>query len=240
MSQQLFSYEPVSRLNRNRPFQEKVVADPRTESRPLNDTPSYFHRLEESTAPLYYNINLDYNSYCHDNVGHDYNTVTDSIFPREVHHTSRMAAVENVNGLKMLDASSRMQERTRKGYGNITNSVMAVSHCLACKKCNAGLPCECDHCKSEEPGSMDAVRPGVISQNSLDTRNFNGCSDLNGIFINRFDFLCQNPQDTDKIMFYNNNRRLGEETRLDARDTYPYGTKGIAGHKSPQDKTCWQ
>lgn len=243
-----FSYVPMTRKSRNRPFQEKLYDDGRVCSRPLNDTPSYFHRLDESTAPLYYNINPNYNSYCRDNVGHDYDVTTASMFPRDVKRTSKMASIENMNSLKMLDASSRMQERTRKGYGNITNSVMAVSNCMSCDGCNKGVPCDCEHCKGGSCYSDDnACRPGVTSKNSLDTRNFDGCSDLNGIFINRFDFLCQNPQDLDRVVFYDNNRRLGEETRLDMRDNYPDGVQGISnasigasGFKRPEDNTCWQ
>jgi hypothetical protein len=61
-------------------------------------------------------------------------------------------------------------------------------------------------------------RPGIIPVESLDTRSFDGCNDLNGLYINRWDHLCHNPQDPARWAFYPGNRRLGAETRLDMKD----------------------
>ncbi len=232
-----FTFEDKTRNQRNRPFQQKYVDDYRFSKRPINDTGAYFQRLEEANGPGDYMLNKNYVSMCDTSPPFGYSVKDTGMFPRTIKRSQKMESLQDMNSLKMLDADLEMRSKTRKGYGNVTNSVLSLSNCRICGNCDEGLPCKCKHCEKKMHGanSMDVCRPGVISKNSLDTRNFNGCSDLNGIFINRFDFLCQNPQDPNRILFYNSNRRLGEETRLDMRDNYPSGMKGIDGYKKGQE-----
>jgi len=87
-----------------------------------------------------------------------------------------------------------------------------------------GLCHQEDSVENFEVGSQECL-PGLVPMEAQDTRQFGPCRDTNGLFINRFDFLCQNPQEEDRVIFYKNNRRLGEETRLDMKDNYPHGVR---------------
>lgn len=182
-------------------------------TRLIHDDCAYKHRLYESTSPLLYQINqVAYESCnkCH------------MAYPGYVGNLGGQGF--GIGGDRVdIDSDLRGQTRITSRCPSHKYNPYSYAYCGKCSKCNAGLPCGCKHCKTRDVSELADCRPGIVPVESLDTRNFDGCSDLNGIFINRFDHLCQNPQDLSKVIFYDNNRRLGEETRLDMRDSYPRG-----------------
>jgi hypothetical protein len=185
-------------------------------TRHINDDCAYKHRLYESTSPLMYQINpIAYESCskCHMAYpgflgtlgGHGFGIGPDRVD---------------------VDSDLRQQTRILTRCPTHRYNPYSYSYCYQCQNCNSGLPCGCAHCKTKDVSNLKDCRPGIIPIESQDTRQWNACSQLNGLFINRFEHLCQNPQVQGRWQFYPNNRRLGEETRLDMRDSYPIDASG--------------
>ena len=177
-------------------------------TRGIYDDCAYKRRLHESTSPLLYNINpIAYESCkkCH------------MAYPG---FTGQMGGQGFGIGPDRIDIDTDLRGQTRL----LTNcpshkyNPHANSYCSDCQNCNAGLPCGCQNCKTRDISELGDCRPGIIPVESLDTRSFDGCNDLNSFYINRWDHLCHNPQDPNRIFFYPGNRRLGAETRLDMKD----------------------
>ena len=145
-------------------------------SRLIHDDCAYKHRLYESTSPLMYRINpvfAEACSKCH--MGYPGFIGTLGGFGFGV-------------GPDRIDIDSDLRGETRLITKCPTHKYNPNSYiyCSKCSNCNAGLPCGCAHCKHSDVSHLQDCRPGIVPIESLDTRNFNGCSDLNGIFINLF------------------------------------------------------
>ena len=201
-------------------------------TRGIYDQCAYNHRLMESTSPLGYQINpIAYES-CHK---------CHQAYPGFVGH---LGGVGFGIGPDRVDMESDIRGQTRllsrcpsKKY-----DPTKYKNCNTYEKFEGGLPCGDNKVNVNDMSYMPDCTPGILPTESLDSRNFNGCSDLNGIFINRFDHVCANPQDPNRVFFYKNtNRRLGEETRLDMKDRYPYGPRGLVdcmNMKLPNREPC--
>jgi hypothetical protein len=92
-----------------------------------------------------------------------------------------------------------------------------LENCKSCDNCNQGLPCGCYHCKDtktqnklNETSDCDKLIPEY-------TRINKPCNIFNGISINRFNPLCEDLQDTNKIQ---SNSYIGTNTRLQVKDTF--------------------
>ena len=180
----------------------------RSLTRLIHDDCSYKHRLFESTSPLLYNINpvsVEHCKKCH--MGYPGFVGTLGGFGFGV-------------GPDRVDVDSDLRGQTRifSKCPSHKYNPHSYTYCGSCENCDKGLPCDCTHCKTKDVSDLNECRPGIIPLEAVENRNFNACSDLNGIFINRWDHLCQNPQVPGRWELYKNNRRLGEETRLDQRD----------------------
>lgn len=177
-------------------------------TRGIHDDCAYKQKLYESTSPLLYQLNpVAYESCNKCHMG----------YPGFI---GKLGGDGFGIGPDRIDIDSDLRGQTRLLSKCPTHKYNphAYSYCNRCEKCNLGLPCGCDHCRTRDVSHLNDCRPGIIPIESLDTRSFNACSDLNGVFINRFDYLCHNPQDPTRIFMYPDNRRLGEETRLDMKD----------------------
>lgn len=187
-------------------------------TRGIYDKCAYNQRLHESTSPLNYVINPVYSetaSKCHQPY---------------VGYLGSLGGAGYGVGSDRIDLESDIMGKTRllSKCPSHSYNPHSYSYCGACPNCSAGMPCNCSHCKTTDINNLQDCNPAILPVESLDSRNWNACSDLNGVFINRFDYLCQNPQDPNRVIFYKNtNRRLGEETRLDIKDKYPYGPRGM-------------
>lgn len=87
-------------------------------------------------------------------------------------------------------------------------------NCDKCCNCNVGIPCGCSHCKKNKMTTLKECN------NFLDpeyTRVKKSCNIFSGININRFDLLCEDFQDINKIQ---DNCYIGSNTRLNVRDLY--------------------
>ena len=117
-----------------------------------------------------------------------------------------------------IDSDLRGQTRLLTNCPTHKYNPQSYAYCSNCKNCNLGLPCGCRHCKTKDVSNLSDCRPGIIPVESLDTRSFDGCNDLNAFYINRWDHLCHNPQSPQRIFHYAGNRRLGANTQLDMKD----------------------
>lgn len=93
-----------------------------------------------------------------------------------------------------------------------------LENCKSCDKCNQGLPCGCSHCKySKHQNKLNetlACNKALIPEY---TRVNKPCNIFSGISINRFNPLCDDPQDSAKIQ---SNSYIGSNTRLQVKDTF--------------------
>jgi hypothetical protein len=195
-------------------------------TRGIYDDCAYKRQLHESTSPLLYQINpvaYESCSKCH------------MAYPGFIGNMGGAAGGFGIGPDRVdVDSDLRGQTRLLTKCPSHKYNPHSYSYCSACTNCNLGLPCGCQHCKTRDVSHLNDCRPGIIPLESLDTRSFDGCNDLNGIYIDRFDHICANPQDPDKIFFYPGNRRLGDNTQLDMRD---YSTQCVNA-KLPNRTPC--
>lgn len=181
----------------------------KSQTRLISDDCAYKRRLHESTSPLLYNINP---------IAYESCTKCHQAYPG---FSGALGGQGFGIGPDRVDIDSDLRGQTRLLTNCPTHKYNPKSYryCGSCKNCNQGLPCGCQHCamKTDVSGLKDC-RPGIIPIESLDTRAFGGCSNIAEKYLDRFDYLCSNPQDSRRIMFYPGNRRLGAETRMDIRD----------------------
>ena len=111
-----------------------------------------------------------------------------------------------------VDIESEIQDRTRAASKCPTKRYNPRVNCKTCESCNQGLPCSCLHCTSKNPHNLSDCQNEIVP---IQTRSFNACSDLNGIFVNRFQPLCEDPQGLDKI---HSNDFIGMDTRNVTKD----------------------
>jgi hypothetical protein len=91
-----------------------------------------------------------------------------------------------------------------------------LDNCKECKKCNQGLPCGCSHCRQTkyENELKDCTNTALMPEY---TRINKPCNIFSGITINRFNPLCEDLQDTNKIQ---SNSYIGTNTRLQVKDAF--------------------
>jgi hypothetical protein len=100
--------------------------------------------------------------------------------------------------------------------------------CLACNNCSYGLPCNCHHCNDSNSHckgkdglgyGTDYLKPGCTKPLETEYTRLDTLKPCNlpGIFINRFEPLCEDPQDTQRI---HSNRYIGVGTRNFITDMY--------------------
>lgn len=117
-------------------------------------------------------------------------------------------------------------------YGaNFVNTGPLGVNNLDCEKCNHGLPCNsprCEYGMSQKfggpgmnpvenlnmPQFLDCDVPGLIPEQS---RQFGKACNLPGVFINRFEALCDDLQDPKTI---DSNQKIGVDTRNIIKDAY--------------------
>lgn len=87
-------------------------------------------------------------------------------------------------------------------------------NCDSCENCDQGLPCSCYHCKQQESVIPNCNKKIIPQWTKLDYRK--SCN-LPGIYINRFEPLCINPQNPNRI---HNNTYIGKDTRNDIKDKF--------------------
>jgi hypothetical protein len=182
-------------------------------NRLIYDDCAYKHRLYESTSPLSYWMNpYAYESCqkCHQD------------YPGFLGSLGGQAA--NSVGGALIDLESDLRNQTRLNslcpqhkYAPICNCKLKNNYC---KNCKLSLPCSCAQCRQRNTNALPSCRPGIVPIESLETRQWKSCSNLAGVHINRFDYLCENPQDPSKVFFYKDSNRLGDSTRNDIRDEF--------------------
>ena len=112
-------------------------------------------------------------------------------------------------------------------FGSLPNSKdsLTLANCDQCDKCNLGLPCNCHHCSSglaHGPGmnpSMNLTGLQDCEKQLIpeETRPFGKACNLPGVFINRFEALCDNHQDPKTI---DSNAKIGIDSRNIIKDSY--------------------
>lgn len=177
-------------------------------TRGIHDDCAYKQRLHESTSPLSYVINpMAYESCSKCHMGYPG-------FIGSLGGNGFGIGPDRVDIDSDLRGQTRLQSRCASHLYNPTS----YKNCARCGNCDQGLPCGCDHCQSRDVSNLKDCRPGIIPVESMDTRAFDACNPSRSAYLDRFDYLCSNPQDPARIFNYPGNRRLGAETRIDMRD----------------------
>ena len=181
----------------------------RSLTRGIYDDCAYKRRLHESTSPLLYKINpIAYESCskCHQS------------YPGFIGALGGTGFGIGPNRVD-IDSDLRGQTRLLTNCPSHKYNPESYKNCgRGCQNYKNGLPCSCRECKTRDVSNLKDCRPGIIPVESLDTRAFDACNGTKNNYINRFQYLCNNPQDPARIFHYPGNRRLGAETRLDMRD----------------------
>lgn len=173
------------------------------------DSCAYKRRLHESTSPLLYKINP---------IAYESCTKCHMSYPGFI---GTMGGMGFGIGPDRVDVDSDLRGQTRLLSNCPTHKYNPLSyrHCgTGCENCDQGLPCGDERCRARDVSNLSDCRPGIIPIESLDTRSFDACNPQKDMYLNRFDFLCENPQSPERWAFYGGNRRLGAETRLDMKD----------------------
>lgn len=182
----------------------------RSLTRAIHDDCAYKRRLHESTSPLLYQINPVANESC---------TKCHQAYPGFI---GTMGGMGFGIGPDRVDIDSDLRGQTRLLTNCPTHKYNPTSyrHCNCnCENCHQGLPCGCAHCQSRDVSGLRDCRPGIIPIESLDTRSFDACNSQKDQYLNRFDILCGNPQDPNRIFNVPSERvRLGANTRQNMRD----------------------
>ena len=116
--------------------------------------------------------------------------------------------------IAQVDVSSELRNQTRSASKCPSEKYIPQKYhkkCNMCKNCGSGLPCGCLHCMNKMYNTVDCEREIIPIQ----SRSFGGCSDLNGIYINRFIPLVENPQELQKI---HSNDTFGLDSRNYTKD----------------------
>ena len=197
-------------------------------TRNIHDDCAYNQRIHESTSPLTYVINpLAYESCtkCH------------MAYPGFIGALGGQGFGIGPDRVD-VDSDLRGQTRLQSRCASHTYNPLSYKYCSACQNCDQGLPCGCAHCKTRDVSGLKDCRPGIIPIESQDSRAFNACNDTKNRYLDRFDYLCQNPQDPKRVFFYPGNRRLGAETRLDIRDYCGSNCTDCAKTNLPSKQAC--
>lgn len=179
-----------------------------TQNRGIYDQCAYRQRIHESTSPLTYVINPEAYESC------------------QKCHQAYPGFIGNLKGFGPgvgpdrvdIDSDLRGQTRLQSKCSSHKYNPLSYKYCGACQNCNQGLPCGCRHCQTRDVSGLKDCRPGIIPVEAQDSRAFDACNTQKNAYLDRFDYLCHNPQDPQRIFNYPGNRRLGAETRLDMRD----------------------
>lgn len=199
-----------------------------SQTRSISDDCAYKQRLHESTSPLSYVINpqaYESCSKCH------------MAYPGFIGALGGEGFGIGPDRID-IDSDLRGQTRISSRCASHKYNPLANKFCNGCKNCDQGLPCGCRHCQSKDVSGLKDCRPGIIPVESLDTRAFDACNPARSPYIDRFDYLCKNPQDLSRIIFYPGNRRLGAETRLDMRDYCGANAPDCAKMNLPNARPC--
>jgi hypothetical protein len=111
-----------------------------------------------------------------------------------------------------------------------------IKNCIQCEKCNTGIPCECAHCKKR----LDYNKAGCGDQLIPEFTRFNKrpCHTIASSYVDRFENLCVDVQDVERI---HSNNYIGDNTRLLSRDATTNMTKELVNSKNlnkPPDPEC--
>ncbi len=179
-----------------------------TNTRGLYDDCSYQQKMHESTSPLSYMINP---------MAYESGSKCNMAYPGFI---GALGGQGFGIGPDRVDVDSDLRGQTRLQSKCASHRYNPTAHkrCHKCDNCTEGLPCGCQHCQTRDLSGLKDCRPGIIPVESSDTRAFDACNPSRNQYIDRFDYLCSNPQDPKRIFNYSGNRRLGAETRLDMRD----------------------
>ena len=151
-----------------------------------------------------------------------YNWITDSVYesqnPCFVGQSPFMHNQFQSIPTNLVDTESDLRNQTRhlSRCPEARYDPTKLDNCKQCDKCNQGLPCGCTHCKDTKHNqtlidcSTDFLVPNY-------TRVKKPCNIFSGITINRFNPICNDPQDLHTIQ---SNSYIGTNTRLNIRDAF--------------------
>lgn len=202
-----------------------------SQTRNISDDCAYKQRLHESTSPLLYQINP---------IAHESCTKCHMSYPGYI---GSMGGFGFGTGPDRVDIDSDLRGQTRiltNCPSHKYNPTMYRSCKCNCNNCHQGLPCGCSHCQTKDVSNLRDCRPSIIPIESLDSRGFSACNDTKNRYVDRFAFLCSNPQSPDRIFYSpSENVRLGANTRQNMRDLCTNCTDCFKA-RLPKTAPCFQ
>lgn len=178
-------------------------------TRGIYDDCAYKRSLHESTSPLLYNINP---------IAYESCTKCHMAYPGFIGALGGQGFGIGPDRVD-IDSDLRGQTRLLTKCPSHKYDPTSYKYCGSCGNCDQGLPCGCSHCRTKDVSGLKDCRPGIIPIESLDTRAFDSCNPQKNAYIDRFDYLCANPQDPTRIFNSPSSRtRLGNSTRNEIKD----------------------
>lgn len=165
------------------------------------DSCAYKKDVQESVSPGLYNLNG--------------RTHYDSCF---MNHSGYLESNENRGVLASnIDKESELRSLNYKNSRCPEARYNPMKNCKNCEKCNAGIPCGCNHCK-KDPHSYKKkdCKSQIIPEY---TRESKACNDITSMNINRFEPLCIDVQKKSRIQ---SNAYIGQQTRNNMKDLTRY------------------
>lgn len=118
-------------------------------------------------------------------------------------------STKNINSMN-VDIESDLRNQTRLLTKCPENEYSPLTNCVNCSNCNGGLPCGCPHCKKR-----NSTKDCNTQFQNIESRDMHSCAPYGEIFINRFQSLCVDAQQLNRIQ---DNGFIGSNTRLYERD----------------------
>lgn len=116
-----------------------------------------------------------------------------------------------------IDIESDLRNQNRQLSYCPKEKFLPVLNCSDCESCDQGLPCSCYHCKQNLHNGNDAAECDFQIIPEHTKLNYIKPCNLPGIYINRFEPLCRNVQDPNKI---HKNNYIGIDSRNFMKDKF--------------------
>ena len=190
----------------------------------------YKKELKESTGPFFYRTDQ-----------HRYLPLTDcnQFIPGigMQHRQNQGILRSRVDIESELKDITRMSSKCPSKKFSPINALQQSLNCGNCPNCDKGLPCGCLHCRRKNQVNRIECEKQIPEPAQERNMRIKPCN-LPGVYINRFEALCENPQDVNRI---HSNNYIGAGTRNEIKDNFAYLTnfKQTARKiKLPSKKCC--
>lgn len=146
---------------------------------------------------------------------YSYNYITDSVNESNDgnKYNSYLRKARNIPSTDIDEESDLRKPQDTRDLSN-WNTFQKKRNCKGCKKCEKGLPCNCESCSKMKAAAAEVTTRDFMPEY---TRLQKPCNIYSGININRFYPLYEDAQDSNNIQ---SNSYIGTNTRLQIKDAF--------------------